>query len=429
MPKIQNFASLSTSELRRAGLQIIEAGLQSIDTKAVVERLVKKSGGILSIGDEKINLSEIERLVVVGAGKCSFAAASALEEILGDRISDGIVIDVQKPRELEKIKAVVGDHPYSSGRNIEATRDIIRLLERCAEKDFVIFLISGGGSALLCQPKGHTVTQEKDIIQSLIHAGADIYKTNLIRKHLSLARGGYLASYSYPAKSIALVFSDVPGDHIEWVSSGPTYLDDTTVEDARKVLTEYGIEEKVGFKVPLIETPKDAAIFGSVENILACSGRTAIAAMEKTARTLGYVPKVTEVPLEGEAREVGRNLAEQIAASSAKTVLLSAGETTVTITGEAKKGGRNLETGLGALAHIQPGNLVISVASDGHDNTEFAGAVCDIITKEVADKLGLSMSQALEEHSSFDFFEKTGQYLMTGDTGSNVSDLFLAIRE
>jgi glycerate-2-kinase len=429
MPKIQNSSLLSTSELRRAGFRIVEAGLQSIDTKTAVKRVVKKDGSSLTIGATSIDLTAIDRLVVVGAGKCSFEAALALEEILGDRISGGIVIDVQKAPNLKKIKAVVGDHPYSTERNVGATREMIGLLEGCKEKDFVIFIISGGGSALLCQPKDHTVEQEKEIMRSLIHSGADIYKMNLVRKHLSLARGGYLASYCYPAGMAALIFSDVPGDHVEWVSSGPTFLDTTTTEDARKVLIEYGIEEKVGFTIPLIETPKDPKIFDRVKNILACSSRTALDAMEGEARALGYAAKVTETPIEGEAREVGRALARQIAAAPAKTVLLFAGETTVAITGESGKGGRSLETGLGALEEIQPRTLVIAVASDGHDNTEFAGAVCDIMTKDTSEKLGLSISRALDEHISFDFFQKCGQYIMTGETGSNVADLFIAMHE
>jgi glycerate-2-kinase len=245
---------------------------------------------------------------------------------------------------------------------------------------------------------------------------------------LSLARGGFLAKYVYPAKVIALIFSDVPSNKLEFIASGPTIKDTTTVDDAKNILKKYKVESQIGFNIDfLIETPKQDKYFKNVENILFLSNKEALKAMADYARSLKYRAKIKTDQLKGEAQQIGRQIAFDIKKEKNKTVLIYGGETTVKIIGKGK-GGRNQELALSALRFIDNNELVIAFASDGKDNSLVAGAIADIFTKKKAKKLNLDIEKYLANNDSYSFFQKTGDFVKTGDTGSNVSDLIIALK-
>lgn len=424
--KIKNFRDLAVTKEREAALLIAEAGLQAIDTEQAMLRSVRREGDVLFIQGKYIPLANVDRVVLVGAGKCALDAASALQRILGERLTRGVVLSLGSA-DLGRVKTLSGTHPYPTPANVEATKEIIDTLAGLSERDLVIMVISGGGSTLLCQPEKLTCENEADILKTLFKKGATIEEINVLRKHLSYARGGFLAQYAYPAQVIALIFSDVPGNDIGVVASGPTVRDATTVEDARKILEAFDLERTLGVHIPLIETPKDERYFARVWNTILVSNEHALRAMAEKARELGFAPQVKTTTLVGEARTVAASIMEELHAAPSRTALLYGGETTVIVT-KPGKGGRGLEAVLAACSALETGELFMSVASDGRDNTDFAGALCDIMTKEKARERGLNVSEYLDNNASYRFFELVGDEILTGDTGSNVSDLIIAIK-
>lgn len=426
--KIQNISELATNELRNIALGIAEAGLEAIDTEQVIKQHVSFASGILRIKDEEIIPSSVRRLFIVGIGKCSLDAAFALQEILGDFIAGGIVIDVRYREGLKKMVCYTGDHPFPTERNIDATKKIIELLKDVNEHDLVITVVSGGGSTLLCQPNNLTCREESNLVEYLFSCGATIGEINTVRKHLSLARGGNLAKYAYPAKIVSLIFSDVPGDELEIIASGPTVLDTTTIKDAEDVLAKYNVLQNEHFlENNLMETPKSALYFQNVRNILVVSNSVALDAMSKKAEEQGLLPKICTTCLSGSAASVGENIIKDLNDAPPKSVLLFGGETTVATKGEGE-GGRNQELALSALREIKDNQLVLSLASDGYDNSGAAGAIADISAKEKADEAGLDIARYLQGHNSYQFFRIINNQIKTGDTGSNVSDLVIAIK-
>lgn len=426
--KIKNFKKLAKTDLRKSALEIAEAGLTAIDTRRVIKENVRLQKGALFIKDRRFPLKSFKRLFVVGIGKCSLEAASELERIFAKRISGGIVVDV-RPGQLTYIKTYTGTHPLPTQQNVDAAKTIVALLSSLNKTDLVLMVISGGGSTLLCQPSDFTCIEEASIIDCLLKVGANIREINTVRKHLSLARGGYLAKYAYPAKVVSLIFLDVLKNDLQFVASGPTVRDTTTIKQAQKVLLKYDVERRCGFSPRnLIETPKDKKYFKRVTNILLVNNRVALEAMKTRARKLGFKVYIRTSSLGGEARQAGKRIIRDLSKIGSKTVLLYGGETTVFVSGRGK-GGRNQELVLLALRFIKAGQVILAIASDGRDNTEFAGAIGDIMTRSRAKKLNLPMEKYLQENDSFNFFRKTGDYLLTGHTGSNVSDLIVAIRE
>jgi len=423
---VKNFDQLAETKERKLALEMAEAGLEAIDTEKVISETVKLGTEELSVGNERYSLDEIERIFVVGIGKCSLVAGRALEKVLGENVSGGVIIDV-RDGQLDKIHTITGDHPYPTEKNVDATGKIISLLEDATEKDLVIFIISGGGSTLLCQPEDMTCFDEAEILKSLYDSSVGIRKINTVRKHLSSARGGYLTKYAYPAKVVSLIFSDVPGDDLEFIASGPTIKDTTTLKDAEKIIKEFRVEEKTGINIKLLETPKEDKYFENVKNILVVSNKIALAAMEAKAKSEGYEAVTITTTLEGEARDVAPQIVEELHKAKKKTIHLYGGETTVTVR-HAGIGGRNLELALAALETIEEDELVLALASDGKDNTDFAGAISDMITKKKGEESGLDPRECIENNCSYHFFEKTRDYVNTGYTGRNVADLVIAIK-
>ncbi len=425
--KIQNTKTVARDDARKTVLAIAETALAAIDTRAAIRQFVSYDGVRLGVGGDFFSLESVDKLYVIAIGKCSVDAASALEEILGDRIYDGIAMDMNEGV-LSRIRVVRGQHPMPTQENVDATKAIIELLRPLKENDFVLFVISGGGSTFLCQPEELTCVDEANILSCMFESGAGIRDINVVRKHISLARGGYLAKYAYPARAVSLIFADVPGDDIEFVASGPTVKDTTTVADAKIIAEKFNISARCNIAdIGLLETPKEDKYFEKMTNILLISNSVALDAMKKEAEKKGFFVDVRSKTLQGEARDVASDIVEALHKAKPGTVHLYGGETTVTVR-KPGKGGRNLEMALSALRYIAPGEIVLPLATDGRDNTDFAGAICDMMTKEDAQKLELDIDAFLENNNSYDFFDRTGDYIMTGLTGSNVSDLIIAFK-
>lgn len=428
MRKIKNFDELATTNARRAALEIAEAGLAAIDTTQAIRSLVRLEDSLLTIGGRKFALDKLGKIVIGGVGKCALAAAEALEDILGDRVSHGVALYIAGEPKLKKIKAIKGTHPLPSEENMRGAKMLIDNVSALRENDLVIFVVSGGGSTLLCFPEGMGFREEASIMQALTRAGAAIQEINTVRKHLSLARGGYLTKYAYPANTVSLIFSDVPGNDIQFVASGPTVKDTTTIAEAELILKKYNILNMCGIeKCGLMETPKEDKYFARAEHIIAVSNKVALNAMEKKAKELGLNPVIRDQNLFGEAREVGHKILNELRRAPSKAVFLYGGETTVTVKGGGR-GGRNLELALAALAGINGEELIMPFTSDGRDNSDLAGAICDIITKKKADDARIAIEKYLGDNNSYPFFRAVGNYIETGDTGSNVSDLIIALK-
>ncbi len=429
--RVQNYKMIATTALRKDALGILEAGLDAIETSKVIKDTVVFRDEQLFIRGKKISLKGIRRIFVIGIGKCALEAGAAIERILGDRLAGGIVLDVQG-KKLHRITSLVGTHPFMSEINIDVTREIIDLLKDMRKDDLVLFLISGGGSALLCQPGNFTCRDEVTIVRCLFAAGVPIEEMNTIRKHLSYARGGWLAKYAYPARVISLIFSDVPGDDTEFIASGPTVRDTTTVADAKKFLDKYRIWSKCFLRpVSLIETPKEKKYFTKVTNAVVVSNTTALTAMKTEAQRRGYRAVIKTATFAGEAKRLGPKIAKELAKEKPKTVLLYGGESTVTLINKPGKGGRNQELVLAALPYLTKGQCLLSFDTDGRDNTDFGGAIGDLRTVRTAETLRLDPTNylAAEENNSYFFFQKVKDYIRTGNTGSNISDIIIAIKD
>lgn len=428
--KILNKEKLSESQLRKDAMTILEAGLAAIDTRQVIKNTISLESDALCIKDTMCSLASTKRVIFIGVGKCASEAAVAFEELLGDRLVGGVVLDVaiSNTCKTQKIECFTGTHPLPTDQNVFVTKKIVEKLKGLSEDDLVLIFVSGGGSTLLCLPEeGATCVDESLILQALFKKGATIQEINTIRKHISLARGGHLARYAYPAQVISLIVSDVPGNDISFVASGPTVKDETTVVDASAILEKYGLSQFMGPAFQLIETPKDDMYFKKVWNILFISNEHALRAMTSEALTLGYDAEIRDSKVAGEARVVGDKILSELRATQGKKALLYGGETTVTISGHGK-GGRNQELSLSLLSKIQQDELVISLASDGRDNSDAAGGICDMVTHEHAKQHDIDPATYLADNDSFTFFQKTGDDIQTGHTGSNVSDLILALK-
>ncbi len=422
MTYIKNFRELATNPGRRDALNILEAGYEAINTEKVLRSKVRVENGELLIKGKHFPLSIYENIYFVGVGKCALEAGRIMESILGDHIKDGVVIDTVKGT-LSLIRTYEGTHPWPSEKNISATKEIVELLESATEHDLIIIAISGGGSALMCLPHESSCETLIDITQTLTKKGADIYELNTVRKHLSAVKGGQLAQMAYPAETVSLLFSDVLGDDISVIASGPTVKDTTTVYDAEEILKKYGLLDR-NPDLALKTTPKEDKWFKRVRNFLVVTNSDAIEAMEAEARELGYEVVPGRKNVSGEARLVGEEFAETKLLPG--RALVCGGETTVTIKGSGE-GGRNQEVALGALPHLSDEAVFIAAGSDGIDNTDVAGAISDKEIKEKALKLHLDPKRFISDNDSYNFFAQVGGQIVTGPTGSNVSDLYILL--
>lgn len=415
---IKNFKQLATNQLRKDSLLIMETGLRAINTQKVILNKIKFQNNNLIIENEKYNLDKFKRIFFIGIGKAALESAKAIEKILKNKITEGIVLDIKKAR-LKKIQSIKGDHPFPSKKNILATKKIIKILRKAKKDDLVIAVISGGGSALMCSLPKATCEEESLLVQNLYEKKATIEEINTIRKHISDIKGGNFAKIAYPAHIISLIFSDAPGCSLDIVASGPTVKDPTTTKDALKIIKKYNLP-----KLELFETPKNNKYFKKVKNILILCNLDALNAMYKIALNLGYKAKILGNYLSGEAKSIGRKLSREIKQNEA---ILAGGESVVNIKGSGK-GGRNQELVLGALKSLKENSVILSVNSDGIDNTDAAGAIADSETLEKAKKFDLNSKKYLDNNDSYNFFKKTNDLIFTGPTGTNVADLIVVLR-
>jgi glycerate-2-kinase len=441
---ISNFKKLVKTPFRKKALLIAEAGYEAIGIGRVVNKKIKIRNNQLLIiatarGGAKINLNNYKRVFIVGIGKGSALSSLVLAKILGKKLTAGIVLDKNKPSlEIRNLKLEIfkGSHPLPSKQNVLATKEIIKLASGLNEKDLLITFICGGGSALLCGSEKE-LKASQPVFKELTKRGASIIELNTVRKHISEVKGGGLAKIAYPATVVSLVVSDVLGNDISMVASGPTVYDKTTKKDAKKIIKKYDLQQTTNY-LQFTETPKDKKYFKKVKNILFISNKDAVLAMAEKAKKLGLKPKIYSLMLKGEAKKALLPLVETVKNGE---VILAAGETTVKFKNQELgiknygKGGRNMESVLGALNLIPDSyfiihnSVVLSFASDGHDNTEAAGAIGDYLTIQKAKKLKLYPQKYLENHNSFHFFEKTGDLLFAKPKSFNISDLMLVIRE
>ncbi|MEZ4180410.1 MAG: DUF4147 domain-containing protein [Candidatus Doudnabacteria bacterium] len=429
--KIKNFNQLATTSLRKQALLIAEAAYQAIDTEFLTDKQFEYDAkkDQLTVMGKKYDLSQYKRVVVVGGGKVVAQAAAVIERKLGARLSAGVVVDIVAA-DLEIIKSRVGTHPLPSSANVAATQEMIDLVEHCDETTFVIALIGGGGSSLLSLPAQVSLEEERKIFKALLRSGADITEMNTVRKHLSFIKGGGLAKVAYPARVVSLIFSDVPGDSLEFVASGPTVKDSSSVHDAGKILSKYDILMHCSMdQCGLEETPKEDRYFKNVDNILFASSQQALDAMKERAKELGIEVKIWNKAYGGEARELAKQIVQSV---SAGQCLIGAGESVVTIDESNQhigKGGRNQEMALAAALEIKEPIVFGSFASDGRDNSDVAGGFVDHKTKERFELLKVDAQQELDNHNTYQLMLDSESSIMTGVTGSNISDFIICIKE
>jgi len=423
---------------------VLAAALDAVDPQPAVLRALH--------ADERIAaaVKASHRVLAVGAGKAAYPMALALEQFLGDQLEGGLVVakDGHLPaeNELRRVRAVEAGHPLPDGRGLDAARKIAALLQSAGPDDLVFCLISGGGSALLTAPvEGIALADLQQLTGLLLRSGAPIQRINGLRKHLELLKGGGLARLASPARVVTLILSDVAGDPLDAIASGPSVPDPTTYADAWQTLEHFGLlagappailtHLQRGLRGELPETLKSGdPIFARVSNQLVGSNALAAEAAAAKARELGWNAAVLTTRKEGEAREVGAALAQlarQVRLEGIPLLppacLILGGETTVTVRGQGL-GGRNQEVALGAAAGLAglPGTLVVSLATDGGDGpTDAAGAVADGETLGRAAALGLDPAAALQNNDTYPFFGALGDLLRPGATRTNVNDLMV----
>ncbi len=375
--------------------------------------------------------------------------AEALEQILGRRITKGLV---NVPHDTKNKTGIIqlhgANHPVPDQAGVEGTRRILKIAEDAEENDLIICLISGGGSSLMPLPRGDvSLEDKKKITNTLLKSGATINEINTVRKHISDFKGGWLAKKAYPATILNLILSDVVGDPLDFIASGPTVPDSTTFDDAVKVLQKYNLWEKApdsvrkvlsdGKKGLIPETPKAGdRVFKKVTNVVVGNNRYSSQAACENLRSSGLNALLLTATLEGEARQVGIILASTVreVLASGNPVkkpagIVAGGETTVIVTGKGK-GGRNQEISLAAASNLadSDGVAIASLSTDGIDGpTDAAGAVADGKTLERAMKVGMHPDNYLADNDSYHFFSKLGDLIFTGSTGTNVNDISVIV--
>ncbi len=412
---IKNYDDLALTENRKIALSIAEAGLDAINTEAVINRSIKIENDTLFVKDISFDLSNYKKIKVVGFGKCACEAAIALEGILKEKIDEGVVIGLTK-KVCPRIRTFAGTHPRPSGANAESGKEIFELVKSATEDDLIIVIVSGGGSALLCYPESECVQGEK-LYDAFLKTGKTINELNAIRKHISLLKGGGLAKVAYPATVIGLIFSDVPGDNFDEVASGPTYKDISTKEDVEEIIKKYELGE-----FDLLETPKEDMYFEKVTNFVLVSNKTALEAMSKKSLELGFHSHVISSELYS---NVDHALDLIFTNKKNKSVILAAGEPKLTITKSGGSGGRSMFMGLKSISKIDNDSVFIPLASDGMDNCPGAGVIIDKNTKERIVNTNINIEEYIENFDAYNAFEKIGDIINTGPTNANVSDLMI----
>ncbi len=440
---------MQLDELRKAAQRIFEAAVRAVDPGEAIRRHLVREGVRLHVGLQTLDLAGVRRIVVVGCGKAAAPMAAAVEEVLVDRISRGVVVAKYghlHPTRL--IRVHEAGHPVPDDAGITGARAILDQVRSLGPEDLVLVLISGGGSALTPAPvEGITLAEKQALTKVLLACGADIREMNTLRKHISRLKGGQLARAAQPARVASLILSDIVGDPLDAIASGPTVPDPTTYADALGILDKYRIRGEVpgtirsrleaGARGELPETPKpDDPLFSRVQNLIVGSNIQALEAARSEAHALGLTPMILSSSVEGETREIARMhaaLAREMRTSGnplkPPACLISGGETTVTLRGSGK-GGRNQEFVLAAALDFAglPDTVILSAGTDGTDGpTDAAGAIADGETCTRALALGLNPRAALDGNDAYPFFQRLGDLILTGPTNTNVMDVRLVL--
>ncbi|HYA14472.1 MAG TPA: glycerate kinase [Syntrophales bacterium] len=421
---------------------IFHAALKAVNPYELIKEHIDQIRSIYREGDYR-------KLYVISFGKAAYSMTKAVADLADDLLTEGIMVTkyghVLESGISDKIAIFEAAHPLPDFQGVLATEKIIALLEEAERQTLVVCLISGGGSALLVAPhKDISLSEKQEVTRLLLKAGANIHELNTVRKHLSRIKGGRLAEIAYPATVLSLILSDVIGDPLDVIASGPTAPDQTTFRDALKVINFYGLGNKIPEKARLIlvqgtrgeisETPKEGnPVFARVQNIIVGNNIKAIEAAKKEAEGQGYQAIIISTELKGEARDVAVWLADKaieasqklIGESQGKICLISGGETTVIVLGNGL-GGRNMELALAFAQEIKgkKGIILLSAGTDGTDGpTDAAGAIVDGRTIDRAETSGVNPQDYLKNNDSYNFFKATGGLFITGPTGVNVMDL------
>jgi hydroxypyruvate reductase len=437
------------SQRKAIASDLIQTAIQSVDPYNAVKSYLHLDGQLLHAGKQIYDLSQIERVVVGGAGKAAAPMAAAVEDVLGDRISAGFVnVKYGYGGPTRIIEVNEGGHPLPDEQGMLGARRMAEMLESAGKRDLVINLVSGGGSALLVLPaEGLTLDDKQRVTDLLLRSGATINEINAIRKHLSASKGGNWARLAQPAQMISLILSDVVGNPLDVISSGPTVPDSSTFSEACQILEKYGLMDRVPTSVMqrlclgrdhgIAENPGlEDSIFEKVNNVLVGSNEIAARAALARADTSGFNTMLLSTYVEGEAREVARvitAIAKEVVHSASPLArpacIVLGGETTVTIKGKGR-GGRNQELALAAAIGLEGLDeaLVISLATDGSDGpTDAAGAIVSGSSIERALLLGLDARAFLADNNSYEFFQRLGDLIITGPTNTNVNDLMFVL--
>ncbi len=437
-------------KLREAARQIALAAIDAVDPHTLAREALRLEGGLLRIADTTVDLALFKKILVVGAGKGDAPMAAAVEDVLGDRIAQGvIVVKDGHTGPLDQIKVIEAGHPVPDRRGVEAARDIVSLLrENAAPDTLVLCLISGGGSALMPLPQEPVSLRDKQKTTNLLlKCGATIDEINTVRKHISMIKGGRMAGAAFPSRVVCMILSDVIGDPLDTIASGPTVGDPSTFADCLRILESHNIWRETpqsvreiverGMRGDIPETPKPVdPVFANVSNIIIGNNHTALEAARSRAFDLGFNTRILSDSIQGEARDVGTMLAKEILSARSPEALvrppaciLAGGETTVTIRGGGK-GGRNQELALSASLRLagESDTVVAAVGTDGTDGpTDAAGAIVDSTTTARAKSKGLDPLEHLDNNDSYNLLGPIDDLLKTGPTGTNVMDILVAL--
>lgn len=433
---------------RQIAEQIFLSGIDSVLPDKLLRNAMTSDGFSLRIGHLNISLENVKNIYVIGAGKASAFMASEVENILGNRISGGhVIVKYGFTSAVKSIKITEAGHPFPDSNGFKATQSILELVREADSDDLVICLLSGGGSSLLCDtPEGLKADDLTMVNKLLVNSGASIHEINAVRKHLSGVKGGQLAKIVYPATLVSLILSDVHGDALDVIASGPTAPDPTTYVDAIEVLERFNLKSSLPSEIieflydgaigKRTDTPKPGdKIFEKTHNLIIGSNRFALEAARKKAMELNINAVIFDNELQGDANSVAEHLVDTALgfkndSDEVKPVcILFGGETTVRMTGKGS-GGRNQHLALLCAEMLKdlPGITILCAGTDGNDGpTDAAGAVVDSDTLAFASSKRLDSGKYLKEFNSYNFFRKSGGHIMTGPTLTNVMDIVIII--
>jgi glycerate-2-kinase len=446
---IENGETPLDRKARALALKGLENAVNAADPKKIMKSKISLRGSVLRVDGYSFDLKKFKHVYVIGGGKASGSMAETLEEIVGAHITFGIVnVPRGSKHKTSIVKIHEASHPVPDESGVEGARRMMEIAEKADKEDLVICLISGGGSSLMPLPRGEiTIADKRKITEDLLKCGATINEINTVRKHISEFKGGWLAKKAFPATVLNLILSDVLGDPLDFIASGPTVPDSTTFSDTIKVLKKYGLWEKAPESVRKVlldgerglipETPKaDDEVFKRVFNVVIGNNRYSSMAACEALKSRDLNTILLTAFLEGEARHVGTvlaSVAREVNASGNPVTkpagVVAGGETTVTVLGKGL-GGRNQELALAAALKLRglDGVVVASISTDGVDGpTDAAGALADGKTLARAEKMQLGAEKYLAENDSYNFFSKLGDLIFTGPTGTNVNDVSVIV--